>query len=198
MPRVAGHFLHLLADWTGLEPATSAVTGRHSNQLNYQSVSPGKFGSANLLVFVFTSKKVNKKMLRPVAGAASADADWFCREFLAGWGHYVRELSGMGPDAGPAFRAHSFRAGWALDLAFSSGLFYLIRKGGAREYEAFPMISCDAVPTEWGSRNLQALSLSGRHGCQCGPELLYPGAVGGDEVGEVEDLDLEINAGALA
>ena len=28
-----------VADWTGLEPATSAVTGRHSNQLNYQSVS---------------------------------------------------------------------------------------------------------------------------------------------------------------
>jgi hypothetical protein len=27
----------MLADWTGLEPATSAVTGRHSNQLNYQS-----------------------------------------------------------------------------------------------------------------------------------------------------------------
>ena len=27
------------ADWTGLEPATSAVTGRHSNQLNYQSFS---------------------------------------------------------------------------------------------------------------------------------------------------------------
>jgi hypothetical protein len=27
-----------VADWTGLEPATSAVTGRHSNQLNYQSV----------------------------------------------------------------------------------------------------------------------------------------------------------------
>ena len=31
--------LSLFADWTGLEPATSAVTGRHSNQLNYQSVS---------------------------------------------------------------------------------------------------------------------------------------------------------------
>lgn len=30
--------LHLLAAvWTGLEPATSAVTGRHSNQLNYQT-----------------------------------------------------------------------------------------------------------------------------------------------------------------
>ena len=26
-----------IADWTGLEPVTSAVTGRHSNQLNYQS-----------------------------------------------------------------------------------------------------------------------------------------------------------------
>ena len=28
----------LMADRTGLEPATSGVTGRHSNQLNYQSV----------------------------------------------------------------------------------------------------------------------------------------------------------------
>ena len=27
--------LSLFADQTGLEPATSAVTGRHSNQLNY-------------------------------------------------------------------------------------------------------------------------------------------------------------------
>ena len=27
------------AERTGLEPATSAVTGRHSNQLNYQPVS---------------------------------------------------------------------------------------------------------------------------------------------------------------
>ena len=25
------------AGWTGLEPATSCVTGRHSNQLNYHS-----------------------------------------------------------------------------------------------------------------------------------------------------------------
>ena len=28
-----------LAEWTGLEPATSAVTGQHSNQLNYHSGS---------------------------------------------------------------------------------------------------------------------------------------------------------------
>ena len=26
-----------MAVWTGLEPATSCVTGRHSNQLNYRS-----------------------------------------------------------------------------------------------------------------------------------------------------------------
>ena len=28
---------HLLAEWTGLEPATPGVTGRYSNQLNYHS-----------------------------------------------------------------------------------------------------------------------------------------------------------------
>ena len=27
-----------LATWNGLEPSTSAVTGRHSNQLNYQAI----------------------------------------------------------------------------------------------------------------------------------------------------------------
>src|SRR5580700_3070679 len=31
-------FLRLLAEWTGLEPATPGVTGRYSNQLNYHSV----------------------------------------------------------------------------------------------------------------------------------------------------------------
>ena len=31
--------LVMLAEWTGLEPATSAVTGQHSNQLNYHSIS---------------------------------------------------------------------------------------------------------------------------------------------------------------
>jgi hypothetical protein len=35
--------LSLLADRTGLEPATSAVTGRHSNQLNYRSFSLNNF-----------------------------------------------------------------------------------------------------------------------------------------------------------
>jgi hypothetical protein len=29
----------LLAEWTGLEPATPGVTGRYSNQLNYHSIA---------------------------------------------------------------------------------------------------------------------------------------------------------------
>ena len=29
--------LGILAEWTGLEPATPGVTGRYSNQLNYHS-----------------------------------------------------------------------------------------------------------------------------------------------------------------
>ena len=33
---------HRLAERTGLEPATSGVTGRHSNQLNYRSVNIGR------------------------------------------------------------------------------------------------------------------------------------------------------------
>jgi hypothetical protein len=31
-----------LAGWTGLEPATSDVTGRRSNQLNYHPAKVGK------------------------------------------------------------------------------------------------------------------------------------------------------------
>ena len=33
-----GNNIDLLAERTGLEPATSCVTGRHSNQLNYHSI----------------------------------------------------------------------------------------------------------------------------------------------------------------
>ncbi len=29
--------LQKMAEWTGLEPATTGVTGRYSNQLNYHS-----------------------------------------------------------------------------------------------------------------------------------------------------------------
>ena len=36
-----------MAEWTGLEPATTGVTGRYSNQLNYHSVPgpPGRRGA---------------------------------------------------------------------------------------------------------------------------------------------------------
>jgi hypothetical protein len=34
-----------LAEWTGLEPATSGVTGQHSNRLNYHSAEPGMIQS---------------------------------------------------------------------------------------------------------------------------------------------------------
>ena len=33
----------MLAEWTGLEPATPGVTGRYSNQLNYHSTWLGGF-----------------------------------------------------------------------------------------------------------------------------------------------------------
>ena len=42
------------ADRTGLEPATSAVTGRHSNQLNYRS-NPF-LGTAKITLQVFSTK----------------------------------------------------------------------------------------------------------------------------------------------
>jgi hypothetical protein len=29
--------ISIMAEWTGLEPATPGVTGRYSNQLNYHS-----------------------------------------------------------------------------------------------------------------------------------------------------------------
>jgi hypothetical protein len=39
-PATRAGFNQIQADRTGLEPATSAVTGRHSNQLNYRSNYP--------------------------------------------------------------------------------------------------------------------------------------------------------------
>ena len=42
-------FFTWIAERTGLEPATSAVTGRHSNQLNYRSIFSN--GIANIVSF---------------------------------------------------------------------------------------------------------------------------------------------------
>ena len=56
-----------LADRTGLEPATSAVTGRHSNQLNYRSVpskwvvSTSFFGMAKIARSGFAAKSFSFK-----------------------------------------------------------------------------------------------------------------------------------------
>ena len=36
-----GTLFLVLAEWTGLEPATPGVTGRYSNQLNYHSYTGG-------------------------------------------------------------------------------------------------------------------------------------------------------------
>ena len=36
--RMGGGTFRIVAEWTGLEPATPGVTGRYSNQLNYHSV----------------------------------------------------------------------------------------------------------------------------------------------------------------
>ena len=44
-PAYAGVLL-LLAEWTGLEPATPGVTGRYSNQLNYHSLTAETFACA--------------------------------------------------------------------------------------------------------------------------------------------------------
>ncbi len=54
-----------IADRTGLEPATSAVTGRHSNQLNYRSVpfQPIQvvFGTAKIRGNAFLKQIFSKK-----------------------------------------------------------------------------------------------------------------------------------------
>ena len=52
---------HEVAEPTGLEPATSDVTGRRSNQLNYDSAKP------------FSIFKSLKSQIQPSRAPASAD-----------------------------------------------------------------------------------------------------------------------------
>ena len=49
------HRVIIDAVWTGLEPATSCVTGRHSNQLNYQTIL--KWRCKDSLGIGFSKKK---------------------------------------------------------------------------------------------------------------------------------------------
>gem|GEM_PF-2810371 len=53
--------LYLLAVWTGLEPATPCVTGRYSNQLNYQTndfISLDSDNSRIQILFIAFLKRV--------------------------------------------------------------------------------------------------------------------------------------------
>ncbi len=60
-----------MAVWTGLEPATSCVTGRYSNQLNYQTKTI--YGEAvchshlTVLGILFPNKVSSKLLLRPAS-----------------------------------------------------------------------------------------------------------------------------------
>ena len=53
----------MLAEWTGLEPATPGVTGRYSNQLNYHSVvgALNQLRSKTIQSFFVLVKKLFKK-----------------------------------------------------------------------------------------------------------------------------------------
>ncbi len=42
-----GILMKLMAEWTGLEPATPGVTGRYSNQLNYHSAAASTYCERN-------------------------------------------------------------------------------------------------------------------------------------------------------
>ncbi len=59
--------MRIFAVWTGLEPATPCVTGRYSNQLNYQTValSGCKYNSVFCIGKGF-SDKYYKNLFRPV------------------------------------------------------------------------------------------------------------------------------------
>jgi hypothetical protein len=51
----------VFAEWTGLEPATSCVTGRHSNRLNYHSEPLLLKEWAKLLLWQVSAKNPSKK-----------------------------------------------------------------------------------------------------------------------------------------
>ena len=57
------NFYIVLAEWTGLEPATPCVTGMYSNQLNYHSVWDCKYKEILYLHKLLAKKTFNSRLL---------------------------------------------------------------------------------------------------------------------------------------
>src|SRR3982074_2560416 len=57
-----------VAEPTGLEPATSDVTGRRSNQLNYDSAGNSNFQKCGKLQFVAEVRHDKLKFVEPLLG----------------------------------------------------------------------------------------------------------------------------------
>ncbi len=70
----------MLAEWTGLEPATPDVTGRYSNQLNYHSIPAAKPVLASqqegriISTFVARATPLSHALENPRRAHAGADA----------------------------------------------------------------------------------------------------------------------------
>ena len=62
-------FMSILADRTGLEPATSGVTGRHSNQLNYRSTTWWVLQGSNLRPSPCKGDALPAELSTPAEGA---------------------------------------------------------------------------------------------------------------------------------
>ena len=85
-------FILKSADRTGLEPATSAVTGRHSNQLNYRSFF--RWGGKNRGLFFFAKIKkgfsqenFEREVQFPLRKAVSPQQGWQSKtsDFCDNW-----------------------------------------------------------------------------------------------------------------
>ena len=61
-----------MADRTGLEPATSGVTGRHSNQLNYRSAA------ATFLLLFFSWVRLRTMFCSKVVGDDGIEPPTLC------------------------------------------------------------------------------------------------------------------------
>ena len=71
--------LKMLAEWTGLEPATPGVTGRYSNQLNYHSMRLSRRFSAlrkchnNLMPLDSCHRQLSDSIFGPGSGRSQVD-----------------------------------------------------------------------------------------------------------------------------